>query len=524
MALFIQRAQGVQPDFAVTNENAPAVAEICHRLDGLPLAIELAAARIKLLPPQALLARLGHRFDILRGGTRDLPERQQTLRRAIDWSYDLLDSHARKLFRRLSVFAGGWTLEAAEAICQAEGDLKADALVEMEALLDNSLLTRSASEDDEIRCGMLETIHEYALERLHESGEVDSTQRRHAQFYLALVERAEPELSASGQTQWVNRLGIEHENIRAVLAWSQQHDADLGLKLCGSIWRFWEWHNFIGEGRAWLETFIAQSPPPTAARGKALRAASRAALYQGDYEAAEVYMEEALPIFQQLGDKRGIATALNELGAVALSRGRLADARQFFERILTIERELGDDWLIANSIGNLGLVAGFQNDYASAYTLHQESLVLYRALNETSGMTIAISQLGYVAMHLGKLDEARTWQAESLKLFDEVGDKDGLAECLGRFAMLANANANFKRAAQLFGAASVLRKEAGTVLALVERAEYDGELNATRAQLDVATFEAAWRAGQAMTLEQAIELALSEVAGLDNHQAEGVIA
>jgi tetratricopeptide (TPR) repeat protein len=388
-------------------------------------------------------------------------------------------------------------------ICNAEGDLDADVLDEMEALQANSLLTQSVGGNGEMRLGMLETIREYALERMHESGEVDRLRQHQAQFYLTLVERAEPELTTSGQTQWFNQLDIEHANIRAVLAWSRQHNVELGLKLCGSIWRFWEWHNFISEGRAWLETFIAQSPQPTAARGKALRAASVLAVYQGDYEAAEVHMEEALPIFQQLGDKRGIAAALNELGAVALGRGRLADARQLFERSLAIKRELGDDWLIANSIGNLGLVAGYQNDYASAYTLHQESLALYRALNEIGGMAIASS-------HLGKLDEAQARQAESLRLFDEVGDKDGLAECLERFAMLANANANFRRAAQLFGAASVLRKEAGTVLALAEQAEYASELSATRAQLDTATFDAAWQAGQAMTIDQMVELALSE--------------
>ena len=305
-----------------------------------------------------------------------------------------------------------------------------------------------------------------------------------------------------------NQLDIEHANIRAVLAWSRQHNVKLGLKLCGSIWRFWEWHNFIGEGRAWLETFIAQSPPPTAARGKALRAASAFAVYQGDYEAARVYMEEALPIFQQLGDKRGIATALNELGVVALGRGRFADARQLLEQSLAIKRELGDDWLIANSVGNLGLIAGYQNDYAAAYTLHQESLAISRALNEMGGMAIESGNLGHAAMHLGKLEEAQARQGESLKLFEEVGDKDGLTECLERFAMLANANANFRRAAQLFGAASVLRKETGTSLMPAERAEYDSELSATRAQLDVATFEAAWAEGQAMTLEQAIACAL----------------
>ena len=327
VALFVQRAQGVKPDFAVTNENAPAVAEICPRLDGLPLAIELAAARIKILPPQALLARLAHRFDVLRGGARDLPERQQTLRRAIDWSYDLLDEHAQKLFRRLSVFAGGWTLDAAEAVCTVAGDLNADALDEMESLVDNSLLTQSVGGDDEIRFGMLETIREYALDRLHGSGEVDRVRQHHAQFYLALVEQAEPKLTASDQTQWINRLDIEHENIRAVLAWSRQHNVELGLNLCGSIWHFWEWHNFIGEGRAWLETFIAQPLSPTAARAKRCMLHLLSRSIKAIMKQRRCIWKKRCRSSSRLNDKRGIARALNELGAIALGRGRLADAR-----------------------------------------------------------------------------------------------------------------------------------------------------------------------------------------------------
>ena len=338
--------------------------------------------------------------------------------------------------------------------------------------------------------------------------------QRHAQFYFALVEKAEPKLTASGQAQWVHQLDIEHDNIRAVLAWSQRHDVELGLRLCGSIWRFWEMHSFIGEGRTWLESFIAQSPLPTAARGKALRAACALAVYQGEYETARAHIQAALPIFQQLGDKRGIATALNESGLIAACRGRYAEARQLFEQSLAIKRELGDDWLIANSIVNLGLIAGYQTDYASAYTLHQESLAIYRALDETCGMAIASGNLGHTALHLGRLAEARAWQAESLQLFNAVGDKDGLTECLERFAMLANANSDFRRAAQLFGAASVLRKEAGTSLPPAEREEFDRELSATRMRLDSAAFDAAWHAGQAMAIEQAIALALTEASSL----------
>lgn len=510
VALFIQTALAVKPDFAVTNQNALAVAEICVRLDGLPLAIELAAARSKLLSPQAILARMQSSLAFLTSGARDLPARHQALRSTIAWSYDLLGDSAKKLFRRLAVFAGGWTLEAAEAVCNVAGDLNVDVLDEMESLLDNSLLTQSIGEDGEMRFGMLETIREYAMERLLESGEIDHLRQRQAQFYLALIEQAEPELIASDQARWVNRLNTEHGNIRAVLTWSQQHAVELGLKLCGSIWHFWDMRSFIGEGRSWLETFIAQSPPPTAARGKALQAANVFAVYQGEYETAQAHMEEALSIFQQLGDQQGIATAFNELGVIARYRGECAAARQLFEQSLAIKRELGNEWLIANSVMNLGLIASDQSDYASAYRLHQESLAIYRALDEKHGIAMASGNLGHVAMHLGRLDEARVWQAESLQLFKEVGDNDGLTECLERLAMLANANANFRRAAQLFGAASVLRKEAGTSLAPVEQAECDGALNATHAQLDAATFDTAWAEGQAMTMEQIVDEVIKE--------------
>ncbi|HSD82568.1 MAG TPA: tetratricopeptide repeat protein, partial [Anaerolineae bacterium] len=272
-------------------------------------------------------------------------------------------------------------------------------------------------------------------------------------------------------------------------------------------------HSIIDEGRTWLQTFIALSKSPTAARGTALRAAGVLAIYQGEYETAQTQCEEALSIFQQLDNPRGIAISFNELGLVAGHRGEYAAARQFLEQSLAIKRELGDEWLIANSIVNLGLIADYLNDYEAAYALHQECLAIYRTLNETSGIAIASGNLGHAALHLGRLDEARARQAESIKLFDAVGGKDGLTECLERFAMLANADLDFSRAARLFGAASVLRKEAGTTLPPAEQAEYERELNTTRTQLDTATFDAEWRAGQTLTLEQAIGLALSEAVG-----------
>lgn len=502
--LFIQRAQAVKPDFRVTNENAPAVAEICHRLDGLPLAIELASARIRMLSPQVLLERLVRGFEVLRGGTRDLPERQQTLDRAINWSYNLLSEDERRLLRRLSVFVGGWTFEAADAVCNTEDQQWIDIFDGLERLMDFNLIQPPEEVNGELRLKMLETIRDFSMQRLIESGDVDHARRYQAQFYLALAEQAEPELQASGQIKWTNRLDTEYGNVRAVLAWSQQHDAELGLRICAAIWRFWELHNLIGEGRVWLEAFSKLSSLATAVRGKVLVGAAACAVYQGDFIAAQAHVEEALSIFEQLGNKQGIARALNELGLVASYQGDYSAARHFLQQSLAIKREIGGEWSIANSINNLGLVAAYQNDYPSAYKLHQESLAIYRALDEKSGVAIATGNLGHVAMHLGRLEEARQWQIESVQLFNEIGDADGLAECFERLAMLANAKADFNRAAQLFGVASVLRAEAGTLPALADQLEYERELELTRAQLDPATFEAAWVEGRGMALEQAI--------------------
>lgn len=507
VALFIQRARSVWPNFAVTNENAPAVAEICHRLDGLPLAIELAAARLKMLSPEALLGRLADRFEVLRGGMRDLPERQQTLRHAIDWSHDLLDGDARKLFRRLSVFAGGSTLEAAEAVGSVERDLATNELDIVAALLDNSMLTSSVDETGDMRVAMLDSIREYAMERLVESGELEVVRRNQAEFYLALAEQAEPLLVGPDEPRWAARLQSERDNIRAVLAWARERDVELGLRLCGLIWRFWESHNSIVEGHAWLETYLDLPAPATAVRAKALHAAAVLASYLGEYESARVHIEEALPIFQNLGDMPAIASALNELGLLASHGGDYPEARRLLEESLAIKNELGDEGPIANSIENLGLIASFEGDDARALTLHTQSLAMYRRVDDQMGVATATGNLARAAMHLGRLDDSLAWQVESLRLFDDIGDKDGAVECVERLAMLANARGDHRRAAGLFGFAAALRKETGTTPAPFDRAEYERELAATRAKLDEATFDAEWQSGQSLTVAAAIELA-----------------
>lgn len=504
VTLFVERARGVQPDFVVTTENAPIVAEICYRLDGLPLAIELAASRLRLLAPVDLLSRLARRFEVLRGGTRDLPERQRTLRRTIDWSHDLLEEPARKAFRRLSVFAGGATLEAAEVIAGGPGDLDADGLDIIGSLSDDSMLTTSIGELGDLRIGMLDTIREYAAEKLRESGELQRAHKDHAYWYHVLAERAEPHLSAADEPAWATRLREEHANLRAAIAWSTKQDAEIGLGISAAIWRFWERHGSIDEGHDWLERLLAQPGPASRLRAKALHAASAFACYLGDYASAGAHIGEALAIFRRAGDREGTARALNELGVVALSGGDLPAARQGLEAALAIKRELGDPWSIANTLTNLGLVAYYEGDLERAEALHRESLAIYRHLDDRVDVALATGNLADVARRRGRLDDALSGQLETLRIFHQIGDQDGTAGCLESLAKVANAMGDHAHAVRLFGLASACREEAGTSPAALERTEVERELSVARTRIDTASFEAEWQTGREMTIEAAL--------------------
>jgi predicted ATPase/class 3 adenylate cyclase len=324
--LFVERAQAAKADFSVTNENAPAVAEICHRLDGLPLAIELAAARIKLLTPQAMLARLGNRLKLLTGGARDLPERQRTLRGTIRWSYELLEEGEKVLFARLAVFSGGGTLEAIEAICDAEGDLPVDVLDGVSSLVDKSLLRQEEEEGGEPRFVMLETIYEYAREKLENSGEAETIKRAHAEYFLALAEKAEPKLTTAEQGAWLERLETEHDNLRAALSWSLgRKDQELALRLGGALWRFWFLRSHLSEGLQWLGEVLSLRGGFTALRAKALNGAGDLVWSQGNYDRAKELYEESLALSRQLGDKRGIAARARKSRICGPQLGRLRD-------------------------------------------------------------------------------------------------------------------------------------------------------------------------------------------------------
>ncbi len=415
VALFLVRAQAVNPRLQMTDRDVPAVVEICRRLDGLPLAIELAAARSKLLSPPALLVRLDSRLALLTGGARDLPARQQTLRATIDWSYRLLDADEQRLVAQLAVFAGGWTLEAAEAICNTEGDLPIDVLDGLQSLLDKHLLQQDEGVNSEPRFTMLETIWEYARERLAESGEEEALRRRHAVYYLALAEAAEPALTGLQQAEWLERLDTEHANLRAVLHWAEERGkAELGLRLGGVLGRFWLYRGYLSEGRQWLAGALAQGHQgPTALQAKALRVAGRLALDQGDYAQATALSEESLALSRELGDKRSIAASLRNLGVVARLQGDYGQARALHEESLALFRELGHKVGIAEDLERLAAVARSQGQAARAARLWGAA----EALREALGLPWLLLERAVHESHMiatrSELEEAdwkRAWE------------------------------------------------------------------------------------------------------------------
>ena len=499
--LFFERAQDIKPDFEITQANAAAVAEICTRLDGLPLAIELAAARVRTLPPQALLARLSSRLKVLTGGARDLPERQQTLRAAIEWSYDLLMEGERQLFRRMAVFQGGTTLEALEAICNYDGKLEVDVIEGVESLISKSLLQQRDPENqaDEPRFRMLETIHEYAREKLEESGESAEISEIFTRFYLALAEEAEPHLTGKEQERWLGALEAEHENLRAALRWTRANaaaaDADasgLGLRLAGALWRFWRVRGYLTEGREQLAEALAltSAQPTDAVKAKALYGAGNLAAVQGDYKTASslyeeslttrrelgdkagiaatlnslgvvahdrgdynaacAYCEEALLIFRELGDKRGIALSLNSLGRAAHEQGDYEGARAYYEESLVLLRELGDKRSVALSLNNLGALAHERADYASQQKLYEESLGILRQLGDKRGIALSLNNLGVAAREQGNSAEARALFEESLSIRQELGDKWGIAHSLNNLGTIAHEQEDYTTERSLY--------------------------------------------------------------------------
>jgi predicted ATPase/class 3 adenylate cyclase len=550
--LFIERARAVKPDFAVTNENAPAVAEICTRLDGLPLAIELAATRIRLLPPKAMLARLGSRLKLLTGGARNLPERQRTLRGAIEWSHSLLTPEEQILFARLGVFSGGRTLEAIEAVCDPDGEL--DAFDGVESLLEKSLLRQEEGPDEEPRFVMLETIHEYATEKLKEGGEYRDLRASHVAYFVAFAEEAAPEIEGPDQVTWMDRLEAEHDNLRAALSWSlETKDAESALRIGGALWVFWIVRGHFSEGRRWLSTSLSGGEAaPSGVRARVLLALGDLANAQGDYTRAVEDLEASLSLYREVGDRSGEAYALCFLGWIALERNDLEQAERLLEESLALSRETGtaraislvlnalsgladylgdsgraaaimeeclsmareagDIGIIAISNHNLGLTAARTGDYERAETLLHEAQELFWELSQRAGVASVNSLLGFVALSRNDLDRAESLCAEAIRELWELAEIPGVVYTLEILAGVAASRGEIGKAARLWGATAGYREATGLPWALDDRAMIEPHIDTARARLDEEEWTKAWEEGRAMSLEDAIAYALEGVA------------
>jgi predicted ATPase len=463
--LFVQRAVDVKPDFALTDENAQTVAEICERLDGLPLAIELAAARIKMLPPQALLTRLSSRLELLTGGARDLPPRQQTLRNAIDWSYDLLDKSEKVLFRRMAVFAGGCTFDAAEPVCNAAGDLECDILEGMTSLVDESLLRQGEGVSGEPRFWMLQTIREYGLDRLAESGEAAAVQRRHADFFLALAEQVESKLRSGERDTGLQQAEAEHDNLRAALVWNQTADeGETGLRLAGALWWFWYLGGHWSEGRGWLEGALTRTGAgsPVAVRAKALLGVGVLAAAQGDGAVALPKLQESNAQFRDVDDQHGLAYALAFLGTVMRWHGDPTAGRSILEESVALFRRMGEKWGLALALGLLGdalIVLGREEE---AQSQSEESVALFRELGDKWGLALALTSLGDIALQRSDDAAARSWLEESVAILREVRDKSYIGLPLLRLGDVARHQGGYERAAELYEEGLALYREGGS--------------------------------------------------------------
>jgi len=511
--LFVLRARSVDCEFALTSDNAPVVAAICRRLDGLPLAIELAAARVRVLPPRQLLARLDKRLTVLTGGHRDLPVRQQTLRATIEWSHDLLDADEQTLFARLAVFSGGCTLEAAETVCSGSGDLALDVLDGLDSLTQKSLLRPEDSAGGEPRFTMLETIREFALERLDGMDDANTVRRAHADYFMTLAQTAEPHLTSPDQAAWLNRLSAEHDNVRSALGWLEQGgEAETRLRIAAALWRFWWMRGHLTEGRGWLARALSTADDlPSTVRGKALSGAGILAESQGDYEPAIALHEKAMDLWRQMGDQFGIASSLtnlgiiaqilgdsdraadlheqalalwrelddelgmasslNELGSLSIDRGQYEAAEELLTQSLELTRRSGEASSLGTVLETLGILAFRMGDYDKAVNLYQESMELWRELDDSRMIAHGLANLGEAKHHQGDLVQAETMYQESLSLFRELGDKLGTAFALYQLGKLALIQNDPGKATARFKESLVLRQDVGEKSAVIESLE-----------------------------------------------------
>ena len=551
--LFIERARSVLPSFTLTPENASAVVQVCRRLDGMPLAIELAAARMRALSVQQIVARLDDAYRLLTGGSRSALPRQQTLRAAMDWSYYLLSADEQAFFRRLSVFAGSFSLEAAEAICTRESGEAFDALALLSSLIDKSLVLME-QRSGAARYHLLETIRQYGQDKLQEFAEAAKVRRNHRDWYARLAERAESETLEAQQGSAFDQLEVEHDNLRVALGWSlEQDEAQAAAQISAAIWRFWHLRGHLSEGRRWLALALSGFSERNAVRAKALNVAAILASLQDDYKAARTLVEESLTLSRELGDGKQTGYALYILGRLSRIEGNYADAVTFFEESLSLfrdlglkhdialilsglaltilylgeqerattlseeslalSRELGDPRSIASWLTNLGIIMLARGDDKRAKELCEESLTMRRALGYKGGCAHTLTVLGRIAMVQGAYEQATACYLESLALRQETGEKEGIATALEGLAAVKGKQGQPVSAARLYGSAESLRTLLGAPLTPIDLPHYQQNVAAMRTQLDEQTFLKAWTEGQAMTLEEAIADAVQMKAG-----------
>jgi len=548
VALFVERAKAVKHDFVVTKENGAAIAAICARLDGLPLAIELAASRIKLLSPATMLTRLESALNLLTGGARDLPLRQQTLRGTVNWSYSLLNAAEQSLFRRLAVFIGGCTLEAAEAVCNTKADLGLDVLDGMASMVDKSLTQQLEEDTAETRFLMLSTIREYALERLVDSGEEFATRRAHAAYYVVLAEEGGGELTS--HPEWLQRFDVEHQNFREALEFLlRSGDTDWAMRLGSALFHFWETREHFAEGRSLLDRLlklpgVAQSKM----RARLLFQSAVLAGSHGGFASAQKLLEESLKACRDLNDRRGVAVALNALGVTFRDRGNLETACSLFEQCVATWRDLGSSVDMARALSNLANVVRLQGDHARAHALYDECLAIFYATGESTGVAWTLNYLGDLVQesvdsvaarsyydqslaafqNLGdgwgiasvlcdlarlsagenKHQDAERLYRESMRMFQDLGHKRGVARVLECFAVGAAAQSRPEQSLRLAGAAAGLRQRIGAPLIPAEQSRLEKELAPARNMLTNAAGLEAWSSGWEMSVEEAVQEAL----------------
>jgi DNA-binding CsgD family transcriptional regulator/tetratricopeptide (TPR) repeat protein len=524
--LFVERARRYSPQFGLGPENAGAVAQICRGLEGMPLGIELVAARMDILAAGQIAERLDRALGLLRSGSRTDNPRHQTLRATLGWSFEFLDLPERSLFGRLSVFAGGFSLEAAEAVGEGQDIGRGDVLESLLVLVDKSLVIAGPTGDGGARYRLLEPVRQYARERLEESGEAKGAWRQHAEFFLAMAQEAAPELIGAHQRAWSERLEADHDNMRAALSWSLERESETALRLAGALARFWQMRARFVEGSAWLEAALRQGGRADAAtRAKLSSEAGTFAFYRADFDRAIELHGEALELYRDVGDDNGVAFALLCLGAQYLEKGDYESAAPYLEDALAVSRRIGDKPNTAGTLHNLGEVERQRGNYERAKTLGMESMALAREIGDKWRVARVVGWVGLAAVWNGdEHDLAEGLLEEALALDRELGSWSYGAFCLEALAGLAGARGQVLRAARLWGAAEALRTNIGAPRPLDDtRLLYESSMTAARTKLGEEAWAEAFAEGMAMSAEEAAGYALSEEVAhtAERSQADG---